>query len=120
MYICKILLFILLTFSFVQKSNAESVSGKFFKLEQTDGDTYLYNFKNDGTCNVAYLKSHSGNEGKIFNDCTWKQNKNLIQFGINTFYSLHIGLLNNGIISGHFYSNHKGGSVDVFQARNIQ
>ena len=120
MHIYKILLTILLTFSFGQISYAEGISGKAFRLEKNDGDTYLYNFKNNGKCSVAYLKSSSGNEGKIFNDCSWIQNKNLIIFGIETFYSVHVGLLNNGIIRGHFYSNYEGGIVETFIATTVR
>ena len=86
-----------------------------------DGDIKLYKFHYDFKCSYANIKSHTGNEGKIFSkeeiDCVWQQNENVININHNNSFKVLIGVIDKNIIKGFYVTNLDGGSFDTFTAK---
>ena len=103
----KIFLTIVLAFMFTPSVFAESITIKntSWTIYEDDGHETLFNFKGDFSCTYALLKSPSGNEGRIYSNCEWFQNKNVVTISINKFYYTFSAIIEDNKMIGHSYSN---------------
>ena len=68
---------------------ADTLSGSEWHISVADGHEYTFSFKPGGAC--TYMKkSPSGNEGKIYDNCSWQQNGNVIMFQTNNYYAIFL------------------------------
>ena len=61
------------------------LSGSQWHIGVADGHEYTFSFKPGGACTYMKIKSPSGNEGKIYDNCSWQQNGNVIMFQTNNY-----------------------------------
>ena len=56
----------------------QNIIGSSWKITESDGDIKIFKFNKENKCTYANIKSYSGNEGKIYDNCEWSQNGNAI------------------------------------------
>ena len=87
---------------------AKTLSGSQWRIDVSDGHQYVFKFLFDGTCIYTQLKSPSGNEGKIYANCTWKQNDKVILIEVNNYFAVYSGIIRQGKIKGVMVTNYRG------------
>ena len=82
----------------------ESVSNTSWKIISADGHIDVQRFNADGTCVYFQEKSPSGNEGEIFDNCTWKQNGEILMFEYNNYFQVRIAIVDGSRMKGRYVS----------------
>ena len=85
--------------------SAENLSGTSWVIITDDGHKYIHMFTADGKCPYFKEKSPSGNQGKLYDNCKWFQNDNVIVFETNNFFSVKSGIVNFDSMKGYYVTN---------------
>ena len=82
-----------------------NLSGTSWVITHDDEDQYIFRFNADGSCPYFQEKSSSGNQGKLYDNCKWFQNLDVVVFETNNFFAVHSGIVNVDHMKGFFVSN---------------
>jgi hypothetical protein len=82
-----------------------NLSGTSWVITDDDGHQYIHRFNADGTCPYFKEKSSSGNQGKLYDNCKWFQNGDVVVFEVNNFFAVRSGIVNVDRMNGFHVSN---------------
>ncbi len=92
----------------------QNIIGTSWTIKDSDGDIKLLKFKKGNRCTYVGIKSYSGNEGKIYENCEWIQNGNLIVFHNNNYFIVRTAIIDGSTMEGYFVSKYNGGVKGSF------
>ena len=92
----------------------QNIIGRSWTISESEGDIYIFKFNKENKCTYVSLKSYSGNEGIIYDNCEWSQNGNAIVFHMNNFFMIRTAIIDGYAMEGYFVSAYKGGVKGSF------
>jgi hypothetical protein len=90
--------------SIVFASAADNISGSTWVIIH-DGHKNVHRFNSDGTCPYFMEKSSSGNEGEMYDNCTWVQNDSVLVIEFNNYYMVLTGIIKGKSMTGYYVTN---------------
>ena len=107
-------IFLILMWSNIGITEEQNIIGTSWKITESDGDIKIIKFNKENKCTYANIKSYSGNEGKIYDNCEWSQNGNAIVFHMNNFFIIRTAIIDGSTMEGYFVSAYNGGVKGLF------
>ena len=106
--------FLVLMLCNVGITEEQNILGTSWKITESDGDIKLVKFKKGNSCSYSNIKSYSGNEGKIYDNCEWAQNGNAIVFHMNNYFIIRTAIIYGATMEGYFVSSYNDGVKGTF------